>query len=136
MRGQEDRVGVGEFVRRVHVDVHVGSGRRVVPERQAPCSCSTVEIAPVSVMMPVTLEAALNDLIFSGRWAYWARAARNNVDVDVPVGILRDGDDGGQGIRARAARCCGARKGRRTPPDVLSPGCENAGRSAGPGRRD
>ena len=42
----------------------------------APCSCSSAEIACVSLTIPVTLEAAENDPIFSGRSAYRASSAR------------------------------------------------------------
>ena len=44
---------------------------------RAPCSCSIVEIATVSETMPVTLEAAENEPIFSGRSAYARSAARS-----------------------------------------------------------
>ena len=36
---------------------------------RAPCSCSTAETARESVMMPVTLDAAENDPILTGRSA-------------------------------------------------------------------
>jgi hypothetical protein len=44
--------------------------------------------------MPVTLEAALNEPIFSGRSAY-GRAWREVGQVDVAVGVLADGHDVG-----------------------------------------
>jgi hypothetical protein len=44
----------------------------------APCSCSRVEIAAVSVRMPVTLEAAENVPIFSGRSAYFSSWVRSS----------------------------------------------------------
>ena len=43
---------------------------------RAPCSCSSDEIAHESVVMPVTLLAAENEPIFSGRAAWSSRAAR------------------------------------------------------------
>ena len=44
---------------------------------RAPCSCSRVEMATVSETMPVTLEAAENEPILTGRSAYSSRALRS-----------------------------------------------------------
>ena len=41
----------------------------------APCRWRSTDTASVSVRMPVTLLAAENDPILSGRSAYWSRAA-------------------------------------------------------------
>ena len=66
----------------------------------------------VSDTMPVTLLAAENEPILSGRSAY-RRELRGELGlVDVPVGVLADGDDVGDATRARAARWSGARTGR------------------------
>ena len=43
----------------------------------------------VSETMPVTLEAAENEPIFSGRSAYFSSCGAQLVEVDVAVGVLR-----------------------------------------------
>ena len=47
----------------------------------------------VSVTMPVTLDAAENDPIFSGRSAYAVELLREDGQVDVAVRVLGDGHD-------------------------------------------
>ena len=48
--------------------------------------------------MPVTLEAAENEPIFSGRSAYFSSCSAQLLLVDEPVGVLVDRDDVGDGL--------------------------------------
>ena len=96
------------------VDVDVGSGGREVPERERAVLVQQNSVTrTVSVMMPVTLLAALNEadlertvrVLLELTQASWA-------EVDVAVGILVDRHDVSDRTRATAARCCGARTAR------------------------
>ena len=67
----------------------------------APWRCSRSEIAWVSVTMPVTLDAAENEPIFSGRSAYRTKLGLQGDPVDVAVGVFRDDHDVGDGLPPR-----------------------------------
>ena len=57
---------------------------------RAPCACSSDAMPNVSETIPVTLQAAENEPIFSGRSAYRSSSASQLGLVDVAVGVLGD----------------------------------------------
>jgi hypothetical protein len=92
VRRDEDGVLVGQLPSALDPMsiVDVGRGGGVVPERQRAVRCSSVETATVSVMMPVTFEAAENEPISVGRSA-WRTSSRSRWSrLDVAVGVLVD----------------------------------------------
>ena len=67
----------------------------------APCSCSSAERPGTSLRMPVTLEAAENEPILSGRSACSDELGGEERLVDVPVGVLGADHDVGDRLAPR-----------------------------------
>ena len=100
----------------------------------APCRCSRSAMRCVSVTMPVTLEAAENDPMRSGRSAYSLELLLEHRHVDVAVAVLGDRHDVADRLAPRQLVGVVLERADEHDRPLVGAGCAPTGRSARRGR--